>query len=104
MRKYLFKKQKEEQKKIAKDRIIILFKQAEKMFNKDKNLSNRYIHLAREISMKYKVKIPKELKRRFCKHCYSYLMPGKNLRVRNRDGKIVYSCMECKKFMRFPHY
>ena len=92
-----------EQRKIALERIRTLFKEAKTAFNQDPKLSNRYVELARKIAMKYKVRIPKQLKRQFCKHCYSYLVPGKNLRVRARKGKIVYSCLECKKFMRFPH-
>ena len=64
-------------------------------------LSNRYVTLARKISMKFKVRIPTELKRRFCKHCYKYLMPGKTVRIRTHKGKVVYNCLNCKKFMRF---
>lgn len=94
-------KKPEEQKKIAKERIVILFKHADEVFSKDKALANRYVALARKISMKYKVRIPRELKRKFCKHCYKYLKPGVNCRVRTRDGKVVYYCLECKKFMRF---
>lgn len=89
--------------KIAEERIIILFKEAGAMFNKDRKLANRYVSLARKIAMKYKVKIPKELKRRFCKNCYKFLVPGKNCRVRLKEGKVIYYCLECKKFMRFPY-
>lgn len=90
-----------EQKKIAHERIKILFGRADEKFKNDPGLSNRYVNLARNISMKYKVKIPRELKRKFCKHCYKYLKPGVNLRIRTRNDKVVYYCMECKKFMRF---
>ena len=103
MKKKIYQKRKQKQKTIAQERIEILFIQAKEIFNKDKLLANSYVKLARSIAMKYKVRIPKERKRQFCKHCYSYLFPGKNLRVRARKGKIVYSCLECKKFMRFPH-
>ncbi|MBD3304020.1 ribonuclease P [Candidatus Woesearchaeota archaeon] len=88
-------------KKTAKERIKHLFRQAEKAFNKNPSLSNRYVTLARKLSMKYKVPIPRELKRKFCKHCYKYLVPGKNCRIRTKDGKVVYYCLNCKKFMRF---
>jgi ribonuclease P protein subunit RPR2 len=73
------------------------------MFNEDPALSDRYVHLARKISTRYKVRIPRELKRRFCKHCFSFLVPGKNCRVRTHEGKVVYYCLKCKKFMRFPY-
>jgi ribonuclease P protein subunit RPR2 len=91
------------QVKIAKERINELFRQAEEMFDEDPKLSDRYVQIARKISMKLKVRIPPELKRRFCKHCYCYLVPGKNCRVRTHEGKVVYYCRQCKKFMRFPY-
>ena len=89
-------------KLIAKERINTLFEQADEVFKKDKRLANRYVDLARKIAMKARISIPKELKRRYCKHCYSYLKPGVNSRIRTRDKKIIYYCMNCKKYMRFP--
>lgn len=91
---------KEKQKEIALERVIELFKQAEQVFTSDKTLANRYVKIARDIAMAVKLKMPRELKRRYCKHCYAYLMPGKNCRVRTRLGKVVISCLDCKKFMR----
>ncbi|PIN87114.1 ribonuclease P [Candidatus Woesearchaeota archaeon CG10_big_fil_rev_8_21_14_0_10_44_13] len=90
-----------EQRAIAEERIRGLFGQAEDMFRKDRKYSNRYVSLARRISMKYKVKIPLGLKRRFCKHCHCYLKPGVNCRVRLAKGNVIYYCLECRKFMRF---
>jgi ribonuclease P protein subunit RPR2 len=103
MKKRFFSKKQKEMKEKAKERIIYFFKSAEKVFNKDPVLANRYVTLARKYSMKYKVKIPREFKRRFCKHCYKYLVPGKTCRVRTHKGKVVYSCFHCKKFMRFVY-
>ena len=93
---------KAKQKEIAKERVQILFKQAEETFSKNKSLANRYITLARKVAMKVKIRIPLELKRKFCKHCYKFLMPGVNSRIRTRDGKVIISCFECKKFIRIP--
>jgi ribonuclease P protein subunit RPR2 len=90
-------------KRIALERIRILFRQAKAAFKKDKSLANRYVKLARELSMKYKVPIPSNLKKQFCKHCRSYIMPSVNARVRTREGKLVYYCLECKKYMRYPY-
>lgn len=103
MRRNAFRKQKNKNKSIAQERIEILFKEAAEVFNKDKNLANRYVGLAREIAMKYKVKLSKEQKRQLCNKCHSFLVPGKNLMVRARKGKIVYHCLECKHMMRFHH-
>jgi len=98
-----YKKKPSKQIKIAKERINILFEQARKMFKKDPKLADRYVSLARKISMKLKIRIPSKLKKQFCKHCYSYLMPSVNVRIRTKDGKLVYYCLNCKKYMRFPY-
>ena len=90
-------------KQTAKRQIEELFKDADKVFSKDKNLANKRIKLARRIAMKFNIRLRSELKRKFCKHCYSYLKPGINLRTRLKDKKIVYYCLECKKFTRFPY-
>lgn len=97
------------QRKIARERIEELFKQADKRMTKkrinstDKALANRYVSLARKIAMKYKVKIPTNLKRRFCRHCYKYLKPGFNCRVRLAKSRVIYYCLECRRFMRFVY-
>ncbi len=90
-------------KKIASERVLILFNQAELKFHEDFSLSDRYVTLARKIAMKYKVKIPRELKRRFCKNCFKYLVPGNNCRVRLCQGKVVYTCLSCKNITRFSY-
>ena len=91
-----------DQIKIANKHIEELFSQADKMFSEDPSLSDRYIDLARKIAMKFKISLKSEYKRKFCKHYYTYLMPGVNSRVRTQNGKLVYSCFNCKKFSRFP--
>lgn len=95
-------KQIAEEKRFAKQKTKELIEKAEQTFSKNKSLANRYITLARKLSMKYNLRIPSELKRRFCKHCYKFLMPGVNARVRTKDGKLIYTCFECKKFFRLP--
>ncbi len=88
---------------VAKQRIKKLFEQADLRFDEAPELSNRYVYLARKIAMKLKIRIPTSMKRRFCKHCYSFLVPNKNCRVRIRKDKVIYSCFNCKKFMRFGY-
>lgn len=92
---------KKEGKEIALKRINILFKEADSNFKKHPERSNRYVEIARKISMKVNLRIPRELKRKFCKHCYNYLKPGVNARVRIRKGKVIYYCFSCKKYMRY---
>jgi len=100
MRARIHKKLKE--KRIAQERIRILIKKAEDVFTRNSSLANRYVTLARKIAMKANVRIPRELKRKYCKHCYKFLMPGVNCRIRVKDKKIVCYCFNCKKYMRWP--
>lgn len=90
----------DKQREIAAERVRTLFGEAERIFSTDKVLANRYVHLARKIAMKVKLRLPRELKRKYCKFCYSFLRPGVNSRSRIRKGKVIISCFECKKFMR----
>jgi len=96
-------KDKKIQKSIAKNRIIRLFNMAEqRALSGDFELADRYVEIARRISMKNLVPIPKEFKRCFCKHCYSYLLPGTNSRFRLHRKKIIIFCKNCNKYTRFP--
>jgi ribonuclease P protein subunit RPR2 len=90
-------------REIAEERILELFRQAELRFSSHPELSDRYMEIVRKIAMKYKVKLPKEFKRRICKHCHKFLVPGNNCRVRLTEKKVVYTCLGCNKFMRFPY-
>lgn len=89
-------KNQEHFKEIAMERVVQLFKEAEENPKK----ADRYVQLARKIAMKLNIKMPKQYKRKFCKHCYNYFQKG-NYRVRTRNKMIVYYCFNCKKYMRF---
>ncbi len=91
----------EKEKEIATERIEILFKEAANVFKKSAERANRYVGLARKIAMKARIRMPGRLKRKFCKHCHRYLQPGVNCRVRNHKSRIIYYCINCKKYTRF---
>lgn len=95
-------KDKDKAKRLARKQVKELFEKAENVFSKDPEESNKLVKKARRVAMKNKIRLPQEWKRRICKHCYSFLVPNKNCRVRIRDGKVTYFCLNCKKFMRFP--
>ncbi|MBT4445815.1 ribonuclease P [archaeon] len=94
---------KNKQKKIAKERIVTLFDQAQKQHKENQSLANRYVFLARKLAMKLRLSIPLIQKRQYCKHCYTYLVPSKNVRIRISRGKVVTLCLSCKKFQRIPY-
>jgi len=92
-------------KDIAKDRIIYLFRQAEKaMENRENLLAKRYVRLALKIGMRLKVRIPRELKRKYCKKCGIFWVPGRTVRVRTKkkEKHIVFTCLECGAIRRYP--
>ena len=92
---------KQKAKKLAKAEVISLFAEAKRVFKKSPSMANKHIAKARRLAMKHKLRFPRELKRRFCKHCYAYLVPGTNCRIRTQKGRVIYYCLNCKKFMRF---
>ncbi len=78
--------------KITLERINRLFELAEEM-NKskreDKNkLVKRYLSLAKRIGEKNTTPIPKEMKKKFCKKCFSMNVIGK--------GEKPFFVVECK--------
>ena len=96
-------KNKKFQKSIAKKRIINLFNLADdKALSGDLDLADRYTDIARRISMKNLVRIPSNLKRKFCKHCYCYLLPDTNCRIRIHNKRIIIYCKNCNKYTRIP--
>lgn len=86
---------------IAQERIAILFEQAHEVFHEYPELSNRYVELARTISMRQRVRIDRRYRRQFCHHCYVFLVPGNNMRVRVHRGHVVVTCKACKKSTRY---
>ena len=102
----LRKKEQREKKKIALERINILFTLAERVFPYDKELANRYVEIALAIQQKAKVRMPRKWKRRYCKRCHSFLVPGVNARVRLRQKRmphVVIKCLKCGHIMRYPY-
>jgi len=96
------RKKPEYQVRIAKERIHILFKEAEKMVRKDRALANRYIKLARKIGMRYNVRLGKDLKRKVCKYCKAFLYPGVTSQTRVKKGCVKVKCSHCGKTSHYP--
>jgi len=85
-------------KKTNKD----VLKQIQQLFDyakKHPRMSKHYIQLAKKMAMKFNIKIPRELKKRYCHHCYSYFTP-KNCRVRLKKGMRVVYCLGCGHYNR----
>ncbi len=89
-------------KKIARERIARLFELAGEKFAVHPDLSDRYVEIARKIAMRQRVRIDREFRRQFCRHCSSFLVPGRTSRVRVHDGNVVVTCLCCKSRRRYP--
>ncbi len=90
-------------KRIALETIEDLFQLAEAMYQRGEvELSKGYLKLARKISLRVRIKIPKDLKIRYCKRCFTPLIPGKSCRVRVKKKRIIYTCLNCGKIRRYP--
>ncbi len=88
---------------MAEQRIQRLFELAEKAYLERPDLADRYVDIARRISMRHRVGIPREMKRRICKECGSFLAPGDNCRVRLDGNNILITCTRCGAVKRYPY-
>ncbi|MCL7416122.1 MAG: ribonuclease P [ANME-2 cluster archaeon] len=88
---------------MAAQRMVRLFDLAEESFEKNPDLSERYVLLARRIGMRHRVRMPSHMNRRICKGCGAYLVPGASCRVRVRSGRVVTTCIKCGHHKRIPY-
>jgi ribonuclease P protein subunit RPR2 len=99
----MVRRKKKEEKKIATERINVLFGLAEKYGLKgNTQRANRYAHLAWKIGMRYNVTIPGNLKRKYCRGCHTFLRPGINCRIRLTGDRITMVCENCGRCYRQP--
>jgi ribonuclease P protein subunit RPR2 len=98
------RRDKAEERRIARERIARLFQLAEaKALQGDLPRAGRYAQLARRIGMKYVVPLGRVEKRRVCRACGAYLLPGRTARVRARSGKVAQTCLACGDVRRFGY-
>ena len=88
------------------DRIVGLLELADKTIKEDVEMAQKYALQARKLQMRTRTKFPSEWKKRFCKHCKTFLYPGINSRTRlSSTNKIVsIKCFNCKNYTRIPYY
>jgi ribonuclease P protein subunit RPR2 len=91
-------------KKIALERINILFEQADKTYRTDQKRAQRYADLARRIATRNRVHLPPDLRRRICRSCKTYLNPlNSTTRIRQkREPHIATTCKNCGHINRHP--
>ncbi|RLI07699.1 ribonuclease P [Candidatus Bathyarchaeota archaeon] len=94
-----------EAREIALERIRILFRLADEVFHQNPERAQRYVDLARRIAMRVRIHLPRDLRRRICRRCKGFLVPGVNCRVRirqRREPHVAITCLRCGAIMRIP--
>lgn len=64
--------------------------------------ARRYVRRARRIAERNRLRLPRQFVRFTCDRCDAYLLPGRNARVRTRDGHVVVTC-DCGEHDRYPY-
>ncbi len=93
-------------RRVARERIVWLLTLADVVAPERPDLARRYGELARRISMRARVRIPREWRWRYCRRCKSFLIPGVNATVRIRPRRmphLVVHCRECGAVTRRPY-
>jgi ribonuclease P protein subunit RPR2 len=92
---FIMKKKLNSKQKLAIERIYRLFELANEMnkskFEDKEKYTKRYLSLAKKIGEKVNVSIPKELKKTFCKKCYSL-----NITLKENSPFLILECNDCK--------
>ncbi len=98
------RKKKHLERKIARERIEILFELAmDEIKKRNVSRARRYVEHMLNLSKKYNVRIPKEMKYHICKGCHAFLYPGITSQVRLKKKKVVIKCLYCGKYKRYPY-
>lgn len=89
---------------LIRERISILLSLAEKELKPHPKRSRRYVSLARKLSRRYNVRLPRTEKMRFCKKCGMPLVAGitASVRLNAREGFILYHC-RCGNTTKVPY-
>jgi ribonuclease P protein subunit RPR2 len=99
------KKTKVGQREIAMERVGILFNLADdSALSGDFKNADSCVEKARKIAMRYKLRIPREYTRKFCKYCYRYLLPSVTsvVRINSMEHRVEVKCLECGRCMFYP--
>ncbi|MCL6500860.1 MAG: ribonuclease P [Candidatus Pacearchaeota archaeon] len=86
--------------KLVLENIKKLFLLAKKEVRERPWLAKRYVADARKIAKRQNLSL-KKYRRKFCRKCGIYFVPGENCRVRISKGKISIKCLYCNNYVRY---
>lgn len=68
----------------------------------DDERARSYVRRARRVAERNRLKLPRRFRRFTCDACDTYLIPGRNARVRTAEGHVVVCC-DCGVHARYPY-
>jgi RNase P subunit RPR2 len=79
----------------ARKKVTELLSLAEILAKNDPETAKEVAELAFITSRKLRVRIPRKVKRRFCRRCHVPLIPGVTMRIRIKRKTLVVTCLTC---------
>ncbi|RMF06503.1 ribonuclease P [Candidatus Woesearchaeota archaeon] len=76
---------------------------AEEVYDSDPSLAHGYAEEIVKSALRVNLRLPSRIKRRICRKCRHFLMPGRNARVRTSQGHVVSTCLDCGHISRFGY-
>lgn len=81
-------------KRASAEAVEILLDQAEQAFASHPQRSRRYVQMAFALIKKNRIRLPREMRLRFCKKCLRYWMPDKTVTItfEPRRNGMLFTC------------
>lgn len=79
-------------------KITNYFEKAKKSPNSE--ITRENIRKARRLAMHFKIKLPKEARKKFCRKCNT-LFNSRNRKIRLKRGFLVFHCLNCGGISRY---
>ena len=86
-------------KEIAKERIDVLIANALIEIKENEKIAYDQAMLAKKIAMRYRLRLPYNIRQLFCKNCKYFIVPGRSSRVRigrSNTKSIRITCLKCQ--------
>ncbi len=83
-------------RELVLERMHILIQNATSNARYNPELAERQAGLAKRMSMKYRVRMPYELRMNFCKKCKKFIVPGFTARIRIGRSDVKSIRITCK--------
>jgi ribonuclease P protein subunit RPR2 len=89
-------KRKPQVREIAKERIDLLVANA--LHERDECLAAKQASQAKKIAMRFRIRLPYNIRQLYCKKCKRFIVPGRSARVRvgrARSKAVRLTCLRC---------